>query len=56
MDMDKLRFLNAQLRKQQNIIEVLEAEKAPEYVIRNHRKSEQSLQADIDTLLKTVDI
>lgn len=47
---NRLRFLKEQHKKQHDIVEALEAEKAPDKIITNHKKLKLSLKDEIAAL------
>lgn len=47
---NRLRFLKEQHKKQHDIVEALEAEKAPDKIIKNHKKLKLSIKDEIAAL------
>jgi hypothetical protein len=47
---NRLKFLKNKHKKQHDIIEALEAEKAPEEIIKNHKRLKLSLKDEITEL------
>ena len=47
---NRLRFLKTQHKKQHDIIEALEAEKAPEEIVKNHKRLKLSIKDEIASL------
>jgi len=43
----RLKFLKTQHKKQHDIIEALEAEKAPEEIVKNHKRLKLSIKDEI---------